>query len=163
MSDPSYSIREIRPEDNACLEKIIRAIFHEFGLPLTGTAFEDKETKNMYESYADDNEMYFVIERDGKVYGGAGIKPLKDIDSAICELQKMYFSPEIRGKGLGKKLFHMCLDWAKSKGYEKCYLESASELKTAVKMYESNGFEYLDGPLGNTGHFSCGIWMIKTL
>lgn len=163
MSDSSYLIREIRPEDNPKMEAIIKAIFPEFGLPLTGTAYEDEEIKNMFESYANKNEVYLVVEENGQVIGGAGIKALKDVTEPICELQKMYFAPEARGKGLGKKIFLACLEWAKSHGYKKCYLESASQLKTAIKMYESNGFEYLDGPLGNTGHFSCGIWMIKTL
>jgi putative acetyltransferase len=30
-------------------------------------------------------------------------------------------------------------------------------------MYESNGFKHLTQPLGNTGHYSCGVWMIKDL
>lgn len=163
MSDSSYLIREIRPEDNPKIEAIIKAIFPEFGLPLTGTAYEDEEIKKMYESYSNKNEVYLVLEENGEVVGGAGIKPLKDVDASICELQKMYFTPGSRGKGLGKQMFLACLDWAKSNGYQRCYLESASQLKTAVRMYESYGFDYLDGPLGNTGHFSCGIWMIKTL
>ena len=157
------NIREIRQEDNLAIEQVIKAIFHEFNLPLVGTAYEDEETPRMYESYQQENEIYFVLEENGQVYGGGGIKPLRDYGADVCELQKMYFAPEIRGKGYGKLMFDRCLQAAKDLGYKKCYLESASVLKAAIHIYEKNGFEHLDGPLGNTGHFSCGVWMIKSL
>jgi len=35
------------------------------------------------------------------------------------------------------------------------------ELKKAVSVYEKFGFTYLDGPMGNSGHNGCDIWMIK--
>ncbi|WP_353778534.1 GNAT family N-acetyltransferase [Winogradskyella sp. 3972H.M.0a.05] len=163
MSESSINIREIKPEDNAQMEAIIRGCFHEFGLPLVGTAYEDNETPRMYESYQKPNEIYFVIEDAGEVVGGAGIKPLKDFEGDVCELQKMYYSPKVRGKGLGKIMFQKCLDAAKDLGYKQCYLESASQLKAAIHIYEQFGFDHLDGPMGNTGHYSCGVWMIKDL
>ena len=156
-------IREIQLKDNAQIEKVIKQTFLEVGLPLVGTAYEDKETTMMYESYLAKNEIYFVIEVDGKVQGGAGIKHLKDFEEDVCELQKMYFLSKIRGKGYGKLIFEKCLQSAKELGYNKCYLESASILKTAIHIYEKFGFEHLDKPLGSTGHYSCGVWMIKEL
>ena len=163
MSKPSVLIRKIKPQDNPAIEAVIRDVFPEFNLPLTGTAYADKETPRMYESYQAENEAYFIIEVDGVISGGAGIKPLKDYEASVCELQKMYYKPEIRGKGYGKLMFDHCLKVAKELGYKKCYLESASQLKSAIKLYERSGFIYLDKPLGNTGHFSCGVWMLKDL
>jgi putative acetyltransferase len=156
-------IREIEAKDNSDIEKIIKAIFPEFGLALRGTAYSDKETENMYESYRGERKVYYILEIDGKVKGGGGIRPLNNYDSSICELQKMYFSPEIRGKGYGKIMFNKCLDFAKRSGFDKCYLESGPELKTAIHIYEKNGFEHLKKPLGSTGHYSCNVWMIKDL
>jgi putative acetyltransferase len=43
------------------------------------------------------------------------------------------------------------------------YLETLPELHQAVKVYEKFGFRYLKGPLGNTGHFGCDLWMLKDL
>lgn len=163
MTKNNIVIREIKADDNAHIEQIIKACFHEFDIPLTGTAYEDVETTQMFESYQNDNEVYYVIDNNGDILGGAGIKHLKDFEDDICELQKMYYSPKVRGKGLGKKMFEKCLKVAKELGYKKCYLESASQLKVAIHIYESFGFKHLEGPLGNTGHFSCGVWMIKDL
>ncbi|GAA4818444.1 GNAT family N-acetyltransferase [Litoribaculum gwangyangense] len=156
-------IREIEPQDNKQLEEVIRGCFHEFKIPLEGTAYSDPETKKMYESYQNDNDIYYVVEVDGEILGGGGIKPLKDFESDVCEIQKMYFSPKVRGKGYGRKLFEKCMQSAKVLGYRTCYLESASQLKAAIHIYESYGFEHLNGPLGNTGHYSCGVWMTKDL
>jgi len=36
-------------------------------------------------------------------------------------------------------------------------------MKSAQKLYLSEGFNYIDKPLGNTGHSSCPVWMIKNL
>lgn len=163
MSNNKIIIREIKKSDNPTMETIIKACFPEFGIPLTGTAYSDLETSQMFESYQNKNEVYFVLDCDGEVLGGAGIKHLKDFDTDICELQKMYFSPKIRGKGFGKLLFKKCLKIAKDLGYKQCYIETEPYLKAAIHIYESFGFKYLDRPLGNTGHFSCGVWMIKDL
>lgn len=98
-----------------------------------------------------------------KILGGAGIAQLKNSTENICELQKMYFSPEARGKGLGSKMMKTCLQKAKKLGYEKCYLETLPYMKDARKLYRKVGFQSLDKPLGDTGHYSCNMWMIKTL
>lgn len=163
MSSNNIIIRKIRPEDNGQLEAVIKACFPEFNIPLEGTAYEDAETPRMYESYSGDREVYFVVANDQEVLGGGGIKQLKDYNGNVCELQKMYFSPKVRGQGYGKKMFEVCLNAAKDLGYETCYLESASQLKAAIHIYESFGFKHLTEPLGNTGHYSCGVWMTKQL
>ena len=163
MSKDTIVIREIRQGDNAQIEQVIRACFHEFKVPLEGTAYSDKETPRMFESYQNSNDVYYVIENEGKVLGGGGVKPLKDFETDICEIQKMYFSPEIRGQGYGRLIFEMCMNAAKELGYKNCYLESASQLKAAIHIYEAYGFKHLKNALGNTGHYSCGVWMIKEL
>jgi putative acetyltransferase len=37
------------------------------------------------------------------------------------------------------------------------------ELKQALKVYAKFGFEYLKGPMGNSGHTGCSLWMLKKL
>ncbi len=163
MGINNITVREIQQQDNEQLEQVIRACFHEFKIPLKGTAYEDEETPRMFESYQKDNEVYYVIDADGEILGGGGVKPLKDFEGSVCEIQKMYFSPKVRGKGYGNLLFEKCILAAKELGYKQCYIESAPQLKAAIHIYETHGFKHLDGALGNTGHFSCGVWMIKDL
>lgn len=163
MSNSNIIIREIEQKDNEQIESAIRGCFHEYKIPLVGTAYEDVETTRMFESYQNDKEIYFVVELNGQVFGGGGIKPLKGSGNQICEIQKLYFAPEVRGKGLGKVLFNKCMEKAKEFGYKQCYLESGSQLKAAIHIYELSGFKHLDQALGNTGHSACGVWMLKDL
>ena len=104
-----------------------------------------------------------IIEHENKILGGAGISELKESTSDICELQKMYFHKSIRGKGLGNKMIDKCLAFAIKSNFTKCYIETMPNMLSAQKLYNSIGFEYIDKPLGNTGHSSCPVWMIKTL
>ena len=64
-------IREIQFNDNLQIETVIKSIFIELQLPLTGTVYEDVETIQMFESYQEKNAIYFVIEEEGQVKGGA--------------------------------------------------------------------------------------------
>lgn len=156
-------LREIKPEDNAQIEAIMRACFIEFELPFAGSSIEDEEVTQMYEGFQQERSVYFVVEENNVVIGGGGIKQLNGASEDICELQKMYFKPEARGKGYGRLVFEACMEAAKEFEYKTCYLESASPLKTAIKLYERNGFEHLNQPMGNTGHVICGVWMAKSI
>ncbi len=157
------TIRQIQISDNEQIAAVIRSILIDFNVPKVGTAYADPQLDCMFETYQNQNSIYFVIEKDGKIIGGAGIAPLENGESNICELQKMYFLPEARGLGLGTKTMDLCLKSAKKIGFEKCYLETMPYMNAAQKLYQATGFEYLDAPMGNTGHTSCPVWMIKNL
>ena len=75
----------------------------------------------------------------------------------------MYFLPIARGKGLGSKMISMCLNKAKEFGFDQCYLETMPYMDSARALYKKNGFVSLEKPKGNTGHYSCNVWMIKDL
>ncbi|MDT0607259.1 GNAT family N-acetyltransferase [Croceitalea rosinachiae] len=157
-------IRKIEAKDNAQVAEIVRYVFEELDVPKTGTAYEDKELSRMYEAYnALPKAEYYVIENHEKIIGCAGIAPLSNYNGNTCELQKMYFLPEARGKGLGKKLIKVCLDQAKAYGFDSCYLETMPYMKAAQSLYKGNGFEYVDAPMGCTGHTSCPVYMLKKL
>ena len=163
MSNNEFIIREIQQKDNAALAKIVRSVILEMGAPTIGTAYEDNATDQLFETYQKEKAIYFVLEHNQKVVGGAGIAQLDNFDGNVCELQKMYFLPEARGRGLGSKMIIDCLEKAKEFGFESCYLETLPYMKDAVKLYKKNGFRNLDKPMGNTCHYSCDVWMIKNL
>ena len=157
------TIREVREEDNAALAKAIRQVLIDIGVPKVGTAYADPELDFMYQAYQTTRSAYFVIEEDGVVLGGAGIAPLAGEDPKICELQKMYFLAQGRGRGLGQQMIDHCLAYAKDQNFELCYLETLPYMKAAQKLYLKTGFSYIDGPMGSTGHTSCNVWLTKVL
>jgi putative acetyltransferase len=163
MTSKDFIIREITPADNAELATVIRSVLLEMGAPKIGTAYEDTATDHMFETYQKQKAAYFVVEHKNKVVGGAGIAQLDNYEGNVCELQKMYFSPIARGKGLGTKLISDCLKKAKKFNFESCYLETLPYMKSAVKLYKKYGFKNLEKPMGNTNHYSCNVWMIKEI
>ncbi len=163
MTSEDFIIREITAKDNAELAKVIRSVILEMGAPKVGTAYEDEATDKMFETYQKEKAVYFVLEHKNKVVGGGGIAQLDNFEGNTCELQKMYFMPIARGKGLGTKMITACLDKAKELGFDNCYLETLPYMESAVKLYKKYGFESLDKPMGNTCHYSCNVWMIKKI
>lgn len=157
------TIRNIQPSDNASIAAIIRSCLEEFNANKCGTVYYDSSTDHLYELFQTTSSVYFVVEKDGSILGGGGIFPSKGLPKDTCELVKMYLLPEARGTGLGARIISMCIEFAKQQGFRKLYLESMPELKKAIRVYEKFGFEYIDEPLGETGHHGCDVWMMKNL
>jgi len=156
-------IRELKLSDNLQLAKAIREVLKEMKVPAEGTVFADKELDNMYEAYHVSRSIYFVVESDKQILGGAGIMPLNKGPKNICELQKMYLNPKARGQGIGSNLLKRCISFARKNNFALCYLETMPYMIDAQKLYKKNGFEYINSPMGDTGHYSCPVWMTKKL
>ncbi|CAM4005983.1 GNAT family N-acetyltransferase [Flavobacterium branchiophilum] len=156
-------LRAILPKDNPEVKAIVQQVLMEMGAPKVGTAYADPFLGSMYENYNKPRHAYFVIESNSQIIGCAGVGQLEGAIETVCELQKMYFLPQARGKGLGTQMMQLCLEKAKAFGYEKCYLETMPYMQDAQKLYLKSGFTYLDQPMGCTGHTSCPVWMIKAL
>lgn len=160
----SIQIRTIIKEDNAAIASIIRSALEEFGANKPGTVYFDKTTDHLFELFSSNSRCaYFVAEEDGIILGGSGYFHSVGLSENTCELVKMYLSKEARGKGLGRTMIAHCLAEARSNQFDYIYLESMPELKRAIQVYEQLGFEHLKGPMGNTGHDGCGIWMLKKI
>lgn len=153
----SFQIRPIEIKDNAAVAQIIRSVMTEHDCVGDGYSINDPEVDTMFEAYDNDRSSFYVVEeeRSKKVLGAAGLAPLKNGDPDTCELQKMYFSTELRGHGMGQRLLEVCIGQAITLGYKKCYLETTNRMKAANGLYQKNGFKLLKAPKGNTGHSGC--------
>ena len=60
-------------------------------------------------------------------------------------------------------MIEKCLQKTIEFGFEKCYLETLPEMLNAQKLYRKVGFVYICEPMGNTGHTTCPVWMLKEL
>ncbi|WP_412841370.1 GNAT family N-acetyltransferase, partial [Aeromonas dhakensis] len=160
-----YRIRPITPADNPAIAAVVRAVSAEYGLTADkGYGVADPNLDFLHETYLGERSRYWVIQGpDGTILGGGGIAPLAGEEGQVCELQKMYFMPSLRGLGLGRRLVLQALDEARALGYQRCYLETTAVLREATALYESLGFEHLPGPLGSTGHDACEICMVLAL
>jgi putative acetyltransferase len=157
------SIRPISAEDDSAIASIIRTVMPEFGAVGSGFAINDPEVDWMSRAYSQPRCAYFVLEQDGVVVGGAGVAPLTGGAADTCELRKMYFLPQARGRGAGAAMMQRCLQAARDVGFKQCYLETLGGMDAAMKLYERSGFRRIDAPMGDTGHGSCNTFYLRAL
>ena len=156
-------IRPIEARDDQAVGQIIRQVGQEFGACGEGFGPSDSEVAAMSRHYPiDQGALYLVAEVDGVLVGGAGVAEF-DSQRQICELRKLFLLPQARGRGLGRVLSEVCLEFAVSVGYQQCYLDTLSTMTAAIQLYHSLGFIPLAEPLPGTPHSGCDIWMLKTL
>src|SRR4249920_407164 len=158
IAKDTYTIRKISKDDNKEIAVIIRSVLAEFKANKQGTVYYDPTTDDLFSLFQTKHAAYFIAVINKEIVGGSGVYPTPNLPSGCCELVKLYLSPIARGKGIGKALIQQCFTSAKEFGYTSMYLETMPELSIAVGLYEQLGFKYLQGPLGNSGHFGCDIW-----
>lgn len=157
-------IRPITPADDAQIAQIIREDLRQFHLDIPGTAYFDPELDHLslYYGAAPERRTYFIAaDRDGQVLGGAGVAEFSGLP-CCAELQKLYLSDAARGRGLGRRLMQAVQDHARSLGYQQLYLETHSDLKAAIGLYEKLGFRRIDR-LPGSPHSTMDRFYLKAL
>jgi GNAT superfamily N-acetyltransferase len=89
-----------------------------------------------------------VAEIDGKIAGSVVLFPA-NIDAYegnvdvlnYPEIRMLAVSPEMRGKGVASALVAECIQRAKVKGCQAIGLHTGEFMETAMKLYETMGFE----------------------
>ncbi len=155
--------RKIQLTDNVAMASIIRTALEEYGEAKPGTVYTDPTTDALFELFSTPNSSYFIAELNGEIMGGCGIFPTLNLPVGYAELVKIYLQKEYRGLGIGRELMNRSIDFAKENGYTHLYLESFPSLKEAIQLYHKMDFKIVSKPLGDSGHFACDVWMVKTL
>ncbi len=158
-----YTLRRIRPEDNAAIAHIIRYNLKDRGLDIPGTAYFDPFI-DVFASYYEgkDDAGYFVLtDSDGRVVGGIGFEKT-DIVPESAELQKIYLDDSVKGKGLSYYLIEFIEERMREAGVKNSYLETHTNLEAAIYVYEKLGYKRIDRP-ANVGHSTMDHFYIKEL
>jgi GNAT superfamily N-acetyltransferase len=80
---------------------------------------------------------FIVGMLDGQAVCCGGIKRL---DDRACEIKKMYVDPELRGRGVARRLLHELEDRARELGYELARLDTGPKQLGARALFESEGY-----------------------
>lgn len=134
-------IRSATDADCERVQALVFGVLREYGLAPDpeGT---DRDIAGIETHYIRRGGIFELIEDEqGNLLGTCGLYPLS---AETVELRKMYFSKELRGRGMGKKTLARMIEKAREMGFKKIYLETASVLKEAVALYEKFGFEPSD-------------------
>ncbi|WP_152401360.1 GNAT family N-acetyltransferase [Paenibacillus cellulositrophicus] len=82
-----------------------------------------------------------LIARDGdSIVGCVALVPT---GAGVFELSKMSVTPELRGRGYGRKIIHAAINHARGLGATSLFLGSSTKLPNAVHLYESVGFKHV--------------------
>ena len=99
----------------------------------------DKDVLQVEDFYLDKGGDFWVIEYNGEVVGTGAYYPIERGENAV-EIRKMYLLPKARGFGLGKFLLQQLEVAISCGGFKQIWIETASVLNEAVKLYESNDY-----------------------
>ncbi|WP_215225887.1 GNAT family N-acetyltransferase [Echinicola shivajiensis] len=156
--------RPIQIKDNQAVKELIQNVFVEFDAPREGTVFADPDMEDLYGLFERTSKsVFWIAEASGEILGCCGVYPTEGLPREVAELVKFYLAPSSRGKGIGKALLKKCTESAQELGFKSLYIESIPEFENAIGLYKRQGFRRLDQPLGDSGHFTCTIWMLKEL
>ncbi len=156
--------RPIVPEDSIPLHELMLGVLHEFQCMGSEYFSRPEELTDLHLQYTAPGHVYLVVEDNvGRLLGGGGYARLAGTSKSegICEIQKMYFWPELRGQGIGKRLLSELIRRAEADGYRTLYLETMPQMTDAIRLYEAFGFAKIPQRLGNTGHNSCPVFMAR--
>src|SRR6202161_4637422 len=118
-----------------------RELFLEYAQPLGfSLCFQnfDQELAELPGDYAPPAGRLLLAECDAQL---AGCVALHKLDSAICEMKRLYLRPQFRGKGFGRLLAERIIAEARQIGFQRMRLDTVEPvMKDAVAMYRKVGF-----------------------
>ena len=82
----------------------------------------------------------YLADLEGKTVGCVALIPM---EGGVYELSKMAVSPDRRGLGLGRRILLHAISEARRLGAISLFLGSNTRLESAVKLYESAGFQHV--------------------
>jgi ribosomal protein S18 acetylase RimI-like enzyme len=91
-------------------------------------------------------ERLWIAERDGRIVGCVAIVAA---DPQTAQLRWFLVDPTARGTGLGKRLLHEAVAFARESGYTNVILWTVSALAAAAHLYRSAGFRKVEERSGH--------------
>ncbi|MFW3147218.1 MAG: GNAT family N-acetyltransferase [Thermoplasmatota archaeon] len=132
---------DIRPGDAGCLIHLHGTVyFEEYGFD---TIFESyvADTFAEFLRHESERKRLWIVEKDGRIVGCIGIM---ERSVEVAQLRWLLLHPDVRGRGLGRKLMEDAIDFAKGCGYSSIFLFTESILKDAARLYELYGFKLVE-------------------
>jgi putative acetyltransferase len=126
------------PQQIACIRELFLEYAESLGFSLCFQGF-DKELAELPGDYSPPDGRLILATSKGVP---AGCVALHKLDSATCEMKRLYVRPRFRGKGLGRALAEQVIAEGRQIGYKKLRLDTVEpKMKAAVVMYRQLGFQ----------------------
>jgi len=138
-TDKPYVIREFAPKDAGhVIEGQLDLYRKEYGLDTEiWRRYLISAVQDFADHYDSQRDFMVVVEREGKVQGGACITPT---DARTAQFRFFFLNEALRGTGLGRELFARVLVGCRERDYRHVFLWTFSTLEAARHLYRKVGF-----------------------
>ena len=96
-----------------------------------------EELQQLATMYAPPSGGIILAKMENEFIGCVGIR---NIDTGIAELKRMYVKPAFHKRGIGKMLLEKAISLATTYNYEKIRLDTLSNMTPAISLYKQYGF-----------------------
>jgi ribosomal protein S18 acetylase RimI-like enzyme len=124
---------------------------------------EDEDRRQLGDpvaAYIEPGGEILIAELDGQAVGCIA---LAASGTGAYELSKMAISPNLRGRGAGRKLLAAAITHAERIGATSLFLGSSTKLENAVHLYESAGFKHVAPETIHMPYARADVFMQLTL
>lgn len=136
---------EIKEYTQSDTEEIIALVLHcqNDGTRPTVGVENQPELLRIKEEYIDSGGNFWVAKENGKIAGTIG---LMNKGNGLCILKKFFVYEPYRGMPhyLGRKLYSVFLEFAKSNDFSTIVLDTPKNTYRAHKFYEKSGFKKIE-------------------
>jgi GNAT superfamily N-acetyltransferase len=108
-----------------------------------GLFFEARVAKEMSEflsRFEEARDGFWIVSLNDRIEGGIAIDGTKGRTDG-AHLRWFIVSPEVRGRGFGRRLMEEAISFCRKKDYRKIYLETFEGLHQARHLYEKFGLK----------------------
>ena len=136
-----FLIRDWVVGDREAAAEVVKTVLAEYGLSweVGECGCSDRDAVEVEKYYWQSGGEFWVVEKASQIVGTGGYLPIERGENAV-EIRKMYLLPSARGQGLGRYLLAELEGAAAAKGFGEVWVETATVLAEAVKLYERNGY-----------------------
>jgi putative acetyltransferase len=133
-----FVMRPWQPADRLAVAQVIGGVLAEYGLGWE-PELADRDVLEIEKYYLESGGEFWTVEQQGKIVGSGGYYPIERGEQAV-EIRKMYLLPASRGQGCGRFLLAELEKSIAQKNFQEIWVETATILAEAVKLYESSGY-----------------------
>lgn len=131
----SLVVEPAKPQDEPEIQRLVRAVLGEFGLPFNASVAE--ELADLEAHFPQPKSVFFVARMDGRIVGTAAVQ---EAGRGKAVLKHQYVHADYRRRGIGAKLLDAALVYCRVCGYREVELETAPWMQQAQRLYRSRGF-----------------------
>jgi ribosomal protein S18 acetylase RimI-like enzyme len=159
MTIPATISAPRTPADHDAIKALFREYAESLGFSLAYQDF-DKELADFPGKYSSPDGALLLARVGGEA---AGTVALRKLDMGICEMKRLYVTPQFRGRrtadgrSIGRALAEDIVAIGRERGYQRLRLDTiGGKMRQALTLYRSMGFveipPYYASPIPDTAY-----------